>query len=130
MVDIARDPRWGRIMEGAGEDPFLGSAMAAAQVRGFQGAPPEDGQFASLKPTLKTEEARTAEFNHALDLIKQSDIAVLVLGELQNMSGERASRSSLDLLGKQPAGRPTRRTSTRLLHPGSPQTPGHTPSHT
>ncbi|GLC23692.1 beta-glucosidase BglX [Roseisolibacter agri] len=39
MVDIARDPRWGRIVEGAGEDPFLGSVMAAAQVRGFQGEP-------------------------------------------------------------------------------------------
>lgn len=38
MVDIARDPRWGRIVEGAGEDPFLGSKVAAAQVRGFQGA--------------------------------------------------------------------------------------------
>ena len=38
MVDIARDPRWGRIVEGAGEDPFLGAAVAAAQVRGFQGA--------------------------------------------------------------------------------------------
>jgi beta-glucosidase len=37
MVDIARDPRWGRIVEGAGEDPFLGAAVAAAQVRGFQG---------------------------------------------------------------------------------------------
>jgi beta-glucosidase len=37
MVDIARDPRWGRIVEGAGEDPYLGSAMARAQVRGFQG---------------------------------------------------------------------------------------------
>jgi beta-glucosidase len=37
MLDIARDPRWGRIMEGAGEDPYLGSAMAKAQVRGFQG---------------------------------------------------------------------------------------------
>lgn len=37
MVDIARDPRWGRIAEGAGEDPFLGSAIAAARVRGFQG---------------------------------------------------------------------------------------------
>jgi beta-glucosidase len=36
MVDVARDPRWGRIVEGAGEDAFLGSAMAAAQVRGFQ----------------------------------------------------------------------------------------------
>ena len=40
MIDIARDARWGRIVEGAGEDPFLGSAMAAAQVRGFQGLHP------------------------------------------------------------------------------------------
>jgi beta-glucosidase len=37
MVDIARDPRWGRITEGAGEDPFLGSAFARARVLGFQG---------------------------------------------------------------------------------------------
>jgi beta-glucosidase len=37
MVDIARDARWGRIVEGAGEDPFLGAAMARAEVRGFQG---------------------------------------------------------------------------------------------
>jgi len=36
MVDIARDPRWGRIAEGAGEDPYLGSVLAAARVRGFQ----------------------------------------------------------------------------------------------
>jgi len=36
MVDICRDPRWGRIAEGAGEDPFLGSEMARARVRGFQ----------------------------------------------------------------------------------------------
>jgi beta-glucosidase len=37
MVDIARDARWGRIVEGAGEDPYLGSMMARARVRGFQG---------------------------------------------------------------------------------------------
>ena len=37
MVDIARDARWGRITEGAGEDTFLGSALAAAYVRGYQG---------------------------------------------------------------------------------------------
>ena len=37
MVDIARDPRWGRIVEGAGEDPYLGSMMARAYVRGYQG---------------------------------------------------------------------------------------------
>ncbi|MBU2975972.1 beta-glucosidase BglX [Zobellia sp. B3R18] len=38
MVDIARDPRWGRIAEGAGEDPYLGSAIAKAMVKGYQGA--------------------------------------------------------------------------------------------
>lgn len=38
MVDIARDARWGRIVEGAGESPFLGAAMAAAYVRGYQGS--------------------------------------------------------------------------------------------
>ena len=37
MVDVARDPRWGRVVEGSGEDAFLGSAMAAAQIRGYQG---------------------------------------------------------------------------------------------
>lgn len=37
MVDIARDARWGRIVEGAGEDPYLGSMMARAYVRGYQG---------------------------------------------------------------------------------------------
>lgn len=38
MVDIARDPRWGRVMEGAGEDPYLGSLIAKARVKGFQGS--------------------------------------------------------------------------------------------
>lgn len=37
MLDISRDPRWGRMVEGAGEDPYLGSKLAAAQVRGLQG---------------------------------------------------------------------------------------------
>lgn len=37
MVDIARDPRWGRVSEGAGEDPFLGSQIAKAMVKGYQG---------------------------------------------------------------------------------------------
>ncbi|MCK9426388.1 MAG: beta-glucosidase BglX [Ignavibacteriaceae bacterium] len=37
MVDIARDPRWGRIVEGSGEDPVLGAAMAVARVKGYQG---------------------------------------------------------------------------------------------
>src|ERR1700761_5554490 len=37
MVDIARDPRWGRVMEGSGEDSYLGSLIAVARVKGFQG---------------------------------------------------------------------------------------------
>lgn len=43
MVDIARDSRWGRIAEGAGEDKFYGSKVAAARVRGFQSINPETG---------------------------------------------------------------------------------------
>jgi beta-glucosidase len=43
MVDIARDPRWGRVVEGSGEDPYLGGVMAAARVRGFQGGDPSRG---------------------------------------------------------------------------------------
>lgn len=42
MVDISRDARWGRVMEGSGEDPYLGSLLSAARVRGFQGEKPED----------------------------------------------------------------------------------------
>lgn len=42
MLDIARDPRWGRISEGAGEDPFLDACMARAEVLGYQGG--EGGQ--------------------------------------------------------------------------------------
>src|SRR6059058_2236920 len=51
MVDIARDPRWGRMVEGAGEDPFLGAAVAAAQVFGFQSTDPRaaDAVLATVK---------------------------------------------------------------------------------
>lgn len=45
MVDVARDPRWGRIAEGAGEDPYLGAAMARAYVRGYQGDDPSKPGF-------------------------------------------------------------------------------------
>ncbi len=38
MIDVSREPRWGRVVEGSGEDPYLTSAMAVAQVRGYQGA--------------------------------------------------------------------------------------------
>lgn len=60
-----------------------------------------DSQFPDPDPVLKTEAAREAEFKHAIDLVKQADVSVLVLGEAQNMSGERASRLSLKLPGEQ-----------------------------
>lgn len=44
MVDISRDPRWGRVAEGAGEDPYLGSLVAQAMVRGYQGDDLSDGE--------------------------------------------------------------------------------------
>jgi beta-glucosidase len=50
MVDIARDPRWGRIAEGAGEDPFLGMAMARARVRGFQAGDLQSGRLVAACP--------------------------------------------------------------------------------
>lgn len=49
MVDVARDPRWGRVVEGSGEDPFLGAALAAARVRGFRG-----GSVADATTVLST----------------------------------------------------------------------------
>lgn len=66
-------------------------------------APPSifDEQVPPTKPTMTTGAERQAEFNHALDLARQADATVLVLGELQNMSGERASRATLTLPGKQ-----------------------------
>jgi beta-glucosidase len=51
MVDIARDARWGRVVEGAGEDPYLGSILATAQVQGYQGASLADP--ASILATAK-----------------------------------------------------------------------------
>jgi beta-glucosidase len=49
MVDIARDPRWGRVVEGAGEDPYLGARLAAAQVNGYQ-----DGNLGRADTILAT----------------------------------------------------------------------------
>jgi beta-glucosidase len=60
-----------------------------------------DPQFASPKPTLLTQQQKDAAFAEALDTIQQCDVAVLVMGELQSMNGERASRQSLDLPGDQ-----------------------------
>lgn len=50
MLDIGRDPRWGRVVEGSGEDPYLGAALAVARVRGFRGRP---GDPSSLLATAK-----------------------------------------------------------------------------
>ena len=50
MVDISIDPRWGRVAEGAGEDPFLGSRIASAMVRGYQGKMKKDGKDFNSSP--------------------------------------------------------------------------------
>ena len=54
MCDVSRDPRWGRVSEGAGEDPYLGARVAEAMVRGYQGdlSDPSSSFFAS--PTICT----------------------------------------------------------------------------
>lgn len=62
-----------------------------------------DEQVPPEKPTLTTETARKTEFAHALALARAADVSVLVLGEAQTMSGERASRASLSLPGEQEA---------------------------
>ncbi len=53
MVDIARDPRWGRIAEGGGEDPLLAGRLGAAMVRGFQGQSRRSGTHRRLRETLR-----------------------------------------------------------------------------
>ena len=50
MVDIARDARWGRVMEGAGEDPYLGSLIAKARIQGFQGNQGFQGHTGPIGP--------------------------------------------------------------------------------
>jgi len=64
MVDIARDPRWGRVVEGSGEDPYLGSVMAAARVRGFQGMDP--ARAPSLRSPQALRSAQDGGSGHAL----------------------------------------------------------------
>ena len=51
-----------------------------------------DEQFPDPKPVLTTDAERKAEFERAIEMVKQSDVTVMVLGEAQTMSGERASR--------------------------------------
>ena len=74
MVDIARDPRWGRISEGSGEDPYLGSAMARARVRGFQGQDPAapDRVLACVKHWVAYGAAEGGRDYNTVDLSKQT----------------------------------------------------------
>jgi beta-glucosidase len=74
MVDIARDPRWGRISEGSGEDPYLGAAMARARVRGFQGADPSAGDrvLACVKHWVAYGAAEGGRDYNTVDLSEQT----------------------------------------------------------
>jgi beta-glucosidase len=84
---------------------FASSSTAVVSTKGveIERVQPSifDAQYPSPKPTLTTDAERDAEFNNAIALIKKSEVSVLVLGEAQTMSGERASRSSLTLPGRQ-----------------------------
>lgn len=74
MVDIARDPRWGRISEGAGEDPYYGSRVAQARVRGFQGtnlAAP-DTVLACVKHFAAYGAAQAGRDYHTVDLSERT----------------------------------------------------------
>jgi beta-glucosidase len=83
----------------------LGSTVTINYAKGVEidrgGTSIFDDQFVSPRAALKTQPERDAEFQHALEAVKKSDVAVLVMGEAQDMSGERASRSTLTLPGKQ-----------------------------
>jgi beta-glucosidase len=83
----------------------LGSTVTINYAKGVEidrgGTSIFDDQFVSPRAVLKTQPERDAEFQHALEAVKKSDVAVLVMGEAQDMSGERASRSTLTLPGKQ-----------------------------
>jgi beta-glucosidase len=74
MIDIARDPRWGRISEGAGEDPYLGAVMAAARVRGFQGddVAANDRVLACLKHYVAYGAAVAGRDYNSVDLSERS----------------------------------------------------------
>jgi len=73
MVDIARDPRWGRIAEGAGEDTFLGCEVAKANVRGFQGLELSDSQTvaACMKHFAAYGAAQAGRDYHTVDMSKR-----------------------------------------------------------
>ena len=74
MVDISRDPRWGRIAEGAGEDPYLGSEIAKAQVRGFQGddLSSQSTLLACVKHFAAYGAAQAGRDYHSVDLSERS----------------------------------------------------------
>lgn len=64
MVDVSRDPRWGRISEGAGEDPYLGSQIAVAMVRGYQGGDTDAGSGESTHHDLAASNTMMATVKH------------------------------------------------------------------
>ena len=74
MVDVARDPRWGRVAEGAGEDPYLGSVLARARVRGFQGGDyaQRDRVVATAKHWVGYGAAEAGRDNNTTDLSERA----------------------------------------------------------
>ena len=71
MVDIARDPRWGRVAEGAGEDPYLGSQIAQAMVKGYQGDFSDDNLLACIKHFALYGAAEAGRDYNTVDMSRQ-----------------------------------------------------------
>lgn len=98
MVDIARDPRWGRIAEGADEDPYLGSAITYAKGANITNDTVMAKNVNVFGPKIEIDE-RSPEslLNEALEVAKASDVVVAVVGEASEMTGEAASRTDISI---------------------------------
>lgn len=98
MVDIYHDARWGRVKEGAGEDPFLGGIMAQAWVRGYQGNDPVyEANFTDQNRSTRDDRSDEQLIAEALKVVEGADVIIAALGESIDMSGEGASRAILEM---------------------------------
>ena len=90
MVDITRDPRWGRIAEGAGEDPFLGARIAAARVRGFQSSSLPQAAGLPPAPSITSDMAQPRPGGITTPRISPSAVCAMFTCRLSKVQWKRA----------------------------------------
>ena len=124
MLDIARDPRWGRIAEGPGEDPFVGAEFAKAKVRGFQGPGlPEGlagaGAVAATAKHFCAYGAALAGCDYASADVSERDFARSLFASLRGGGGGglRRDHAGFQRCGRHPDDRPCS-VAPRLAAPG------------